>query len=207
MFNFSLTPRAQRRARLVSAIGAQLRAKDKCGRIRTGVAARPMLSLSPLDDSRHRHHRFLLLHHLARLARSTFTRHREPIYSTTLSPRFSSSSRRDNPLPPRSLRRNFIFFSFASPPLPPPPSLTLFALFFFFLSESSSRHFARVLYLITSTSPSLFLLHLPRELRTPSFGNRFGMVARARARPHTHTRHTRTRTRTHAHCTASLVRL
>lgn len=203
MFNFSLTPRAQRRARLVSAIGAQLRAKDKCGRIRTGVAARPMLSLSPLDDSRHRHHRFLLLHHLARLARSTFTRHREPIYSTTLSPRFSSSSRRDNPpSPPRSLRRN-LFFIFCFPSLPPPPSLTLFALFFFFLSESSSRHFARVLYLVTSTSPSLFLLHLPRELRTPSFGNRFGMVARARAPTHTHAPHTHA----HAHCTASLVRL
>lgn len=40
-----------------------------------------MLGLSPLDDVRHQHHWFLLLHHLARLlARSTFTRHREPIY-------------------------------------------------------------------------------------------------------------------------------
>lgn len=50
--------------------------------IRTIVAATcPVLGLSPLDDSRHRHHWFLLLHHLARLlARSTFTRHRGPIY-------------------------------------------------------------------------------------------------------------------------------
>lgn len=39
------------------------------------------MGLSPLDDGRHRHHRFLLFHHLARLlARSTFTRHRGPIY-------------------------------------------------------------------------------------------------------------------------------
>lgn len=39
-----------------------------------------MLGLSPLDDGRHRHHRFLLLHHLARPARTAFTRHRGPIY-------------------------------------------------------------------------------------------------------------------------------
>lgn len=52
--------------------------------IRT-VATRPVLGLSPLDDVRHQHHRFLLLHHLARLlARSTFTRHREPIYPVDL---------------------------------------------------------------------------------------------------------------------------
>lgn len=44
-----------------------------------------VLGLSVLDDGRHRHHRFLLLHHLARLpARSTFTRHREPIYFADL---------------------------------------------------------------------------------------------------------------------------
>lgn len=53
--------------------------------IRTGVATRPVLGLSPLDDGRHRHHRLLLLHHLARLpARSTFTRHRGPIYFADL---------------------------------------------------------------------------------------------------------------------------
>jgi len=41
--------------------------------------------LGLIDDGRHRHHRFLLLHHLARLpARSTFTRHRGPIYFADL---------------------------------------------------------------------------------------------------------------------------
>lgn len=43
--------------------------------IHTSVPTGPMLGLSPLDDGGHRHHRFLLLHHLGCLDLPVFTRH------------------------------------------------------------------------------------------------------------------------------------
>lgn len=43
--------------------------------IHTSVPTGPMPGLGPLDDGGHRHHRFLLLHHLGRLDLPVFTRH------------------------------------------------------------------------------------------------------------------------------------
>lgn len=124
--------------------------------IRTSVAATcPMLGLSPLDDGRHRHHRFLLLHHLARLlARSTFTRHRGTIYLV-----------------------GFLSFTHAHPPeARHHPAFFFLSFFLIFrlssngsLVPSSPRHLAKVLPSTLSFLPSL-------ELNS-FFWYRFGMVA------------------------------
>lgn len=100
-----------------------------------------MLGLSPLDDGRHRHHRLLLLHHLARLpARSTFTRHRGPIYFADL----FAHTHTTTPSPPRGphhpAARPFRFFSDGT------------------LSPSAPRHLAKeVLPSTLSFPPSLEL--------------------------------------------------
>lgn len=85
--------------------------------IRT-VATCPVLGLSsPLDDVRHQHHRLLLLHHLARLpARSTFTRHRGPIYFADL---FTHTHTTPPPprgtTPPRGSTLSFLFRRYPRP--------------------------------------------------------------------------------------------
>jgi len=95
--------------------------------------------LSLLDDGRHRHHRLLLLQHLARLsARSTFTRHRGPIYfpdlfTHTHTHTTTPSPWHNHPAWPLDLFRFFSDGTFASsaprhlakevPCLPPCPAL------------------------------------------------------------------------------------
>lgn len=127
----------------------KLRARMLTFIIRTIVAATcPVLGLSPLDDGRHRHHRFLLLHHLARLlARSTFTRHREPIYLVG----FLSFTHAH---PPEARHPAFFFLSSR-------PSFFSFFLTFRFFSNrsplvpsSSPRHLAKVLPSTLSFLPS-----------------------------------------------------
>jgi hypothetical protein len=113
--------------------------------IRTGVATCPVPAA--LDDGVHRHHRLLLLHHLARLpARSTFTRHRGPIYFADL---FTHTR-----TPPR-----------ARSPWHTTPRLDLFVNFSDgTLAPSAPRHLAKeVLPSTLSFPPSL-------ELKTPPFG-------------------------------------
>lgn len=133
--------------------------------IRTIVAATcPVLGLSPLDDGRHRHHRFLLLHHLARLlARSTFTRHREPIYLVG----FLSFTHAHPP----EARHPAFFFS---------PRVLLF-FFFSYFSFLFKQISPRPLVLTASSreSPSFHLVlpSFPSLELNSFFWYRFGMVA------------------------------
>lgn len=73
-----------------------------------------MLGLSSLDDGRHRHHRLVLLHHLARLpARSTFTRHRGPIYFADFYTHTHTTFPRDTP--PHGPTLSFLFRRYPRP--------------------------------------------------------------------------------------------
>jgi len=101
--------------------------------------------LSALDDGRHRHHRLLLLHHLARLpARSTFTRHRGPIYFVVLFTHTHTTTPRGTL--PRSWLDLFCFFSDGT------------------FASSTPRHLAKKV-LCLPPCPTL-----PRSSCIPSFG-------------------------------------
>lgn len=124
-----------------------------------------MLGLSPLDDGGHRHHRFLLLHHLGCLDLPVFTRH---FYFF------------------------FFFFlsSFLSPP-PPPSSTTLHRIRKILLSSetrtiSLSRHLEKRkkrladhhhhhLLLLLHLSLLLLLLLLLPSLNRANFPSSFGI--------------------------------
>lgn len=125
--------------------------------IRTIVAATcPVLGLSPLDDGRHRHHRFLLLHHLARLlARSTFTRHRGPIYLVSF----------------------LLSFAHAHPPEARHPAFFSLRVFVFSFFQSFFLSYFSLLFKNGSLVPSL-----PRHLanRRPSFHLVLPSLARAK---------------------------
>lgn len=134
--------------------------------IRTIVAATcPVLGLSPLDDGRHRHHRFLLLHHLARLLdRSTFTRHRGPIYLVG----FLSFTHAH---PPEAARHPGVFLSSRVLPL---FFFLFFSSFFSFLFKRISPH--RVISRKSFLPPCPFPSFPSPELNS-FFWYRFGMVA------------------------------